>query len=112
MVEPTVRRVHHDEIRPGLLVESIRADYEAFDFPGAPSRTVYAGHPGKVLGDFGGPHVVVEWYGLEDSDECQMTGHAYDQSRTYQGLGLLAGPEYQRRCERLDDGLRPVEVTS
>jgi hypothetical protein len=108
MVAPTIRRVHHDEIRPGLLVESIRDDYEAFDFPGAAKRIVYAGHPGKVLGDYGGPHVVVEWYGLEDSDECEITGHAYDHTRTYPGLGLLASLDYQRRCERLDAGLRPT----
>ena len=74
---PTVRLLVLGEAVPGQLVEYV-GDTEVASqdlAPGTPvdeSKLIHAGHPGQVDRDWEAPyggHVVVKWFGIEDTEE-------------------------------------------
>jgi hypothetical protein len=75
---------------------------------------IYAGHPGRVDRDWEAPyggHVVVIFFGIEDTDESnESSGYAWDEAdRTYPGLGWIDQTTYDERVARLESGKAPTD---
>lgn len=87
------RRLAHD-----LAVEYLGED----DAPDPSHGHLRHGHPGRIT-DPSPQDVFVEWFGLEDKGASRWI--CYD----YEGLAELEEAEYERRCQRLQQGLPPIE---
>jgi hypothetical protein len=75
---------------------------------------IHSGHPGRVDCDWEAPyggHVVVKWFGIEDTDESnQSSGYGFEEvTRTYPGLGWIDQSTYDNRVRRLTSGLSPLD---
>jgi hypothetical protein len=116
---PTVRLLALGEAVPGQVVEYLgetRIAYQGLP-PGDPldeSKVIYTGHPGRVDRDWDEPyggHVVVTWFGIEDTDESNnSSGYGWEEAtRTYPGLGWIDPSTYEKRVRRMRAGLPPVE---
>jgi hypothetical protein len=113
MVPPTVRRLLVGEAVPGQLVEHLGDTEVAFDDLPDETRLIYAGHPGRVDKDWEEPyggHVVVKWFGIEDTEESsESSGYGWDErDRTYPGLGWIDQPAYDARVRRIESGHPPL----
>jgi hypothetical protein len=115
---PTFRRLSLGEAIPGRLVEYLGETQVAWQdlAPNEPvdeSKLICAGHPGRVDRDWEAPyggHVVVKWFGIEDTEESSTSsGYGWDEvTRTYPGLGWIDRATYDERTQRLVVGRDPL----
>jgi hypothetical protein len=114
LMDPTTRFLRRGEALPGQFVEAIGDTSEASLWPRDPARSFYAGHPGVVDKDWEdgrGGHLVVIWWGLEDSDDSnEISGYGFDKSDVYPGLGWIDQATYTERADRLSRGQPPLDT--